>query len=108
MTSSPFPLTHYLLSPSLSFLPTPASPLLTRPQIMTAFINYCLQKNLMDLRNHSYEVGKCEKLRVVLGYEKIEARMLWRVLRRWVVVVNGPKGVEFGEQEVQKAGLRIR
>ena len=34
--------------------------------------------------------------------------MLWRVLRRWVVVVNGPKGVEFGEQEVQKAGLRIR
>ena len=72
-------------------LKSPAS----RRDILTAFVNFANDNDLVDLQCHHYNVSRHPKLRAMLGVDILESREIFKYLRGLIM----PFSVEEREAE---------
>ncbi|CDW91305.1 phd zinc finger-containing protein [Stylonychia lemnae] len=67
----------------------------TRRDILTAFVNFCNDNDLVDLQCHHYNISRHPKLRAMLGVDVMESREIFKYLKGLVT----PFSVEEREAE---------
>ena len=63
---------------------------LTRKECQTAFINYSINHDFIDLKNHQYLVYRHPKLKAMLGADTIHPKNLFKYLRKMLVPIQRP------------------
>lgn len=60
---------------------------ITRKECQTAFINYSINHDFIDLKNHQYLVYRNAKLKAMLGADTIQPKNLFKYLRKMLVPI---------------------
>ena len=98
-----FTTTKYLVNEAFADLLGLEEPI-TRKECQTAFINYSINHDFIDLKNHQYLVYRNAKLKAMLGADTIAPKNLFKYLRRMLVPIQRP----LGEADVEKIRIKSK
>ena len=84
-----FTTTKYLINDDFAELHGLSEPV-TRKEVQTAFINYSINHDIVDLKQHHYLVYKNARLKSMLGADTIHPKNLFKYLRKMLVPIQRP------------------
>lgn len=84
-----FTTTKYLINDDFAEVLGLSEPV-TRKEVQNAFINYAINHDFVDLKQHHYLVYKNARLKAMLGADTIHPKNLFKYLRKMLVPIQRP------------------